>query len=127
SFGLYQFGFTHDKLLDNSVSRICRAVVQRLSGPQPAHEQKKHSLLHDGPGVPGAAPLADPLGDLDQRAATLVRTMGLDVEPLMQVVQQFAAADMGGDPEAFFKKLMVAGPQGQPLVEKWVASACVLF
>ena len=27
----------------------------------------------------------------------------------MQVVQQFAAADMGGDPEAFFKKLMVAG------------------
>ena len=38
--------------------------------------------------------------------------MGLDVEPLMQVVQQFAAADMGGDAEAFFKKLMVTGPQG---------------
>ena len=36
SFGLYQFGFAHDKMLDNSVSRICRAVVQRLSGPQPA-------------------------------------------------------------------------------------------
>ena len=53
--------------------------------------------------------------------------MGLDVEPLMQVVQQFAAADLGGDPEAFFRKLMVAGPQGQPLVEKWVASACDLF
>jgi len=127
SFGLYQFGFSHDKLIDNSVSRICRTLAQRLSGPQPALEQKKHSLLHAGPDGPSPEPPADPLAELDQRAATLVRTMGLDVEPLMQVVQQFAAADLGGDPEGFFKKLMVAGPQGQPLVERWVASACELF
>src|SRR4029079_18092328 len=53
--------------------------------------------------------------------------MGLDVEPLMQVVQQFAAADMGGDPEAFFKRLMVTSPQGEPLIEKWIGSACELF
>jgi hypothetical protein len=126
SFGLYQFGFAHDQLLDNSVNRIARAAVQRLSGPSVAQEQKKPTLL--GPAaVASASPQADPLADLDQRAATLVRTMGLDVEPLMQVVQQFAAADLGGDAEAFFKKLMVSGPQGQPLVEKWVASACELF
>src|SRR4029077_4576660 len=49
------------------------------------------------------------------------------VEPLLQVVQQFASADLGGDAEAFFKKLMVTGPQGQPLTEKWVATACELF
>lgn len=127
SFGLYQFGFAHDQLLDDSVSRICRGAIQRLSGPTQTPEQKKPSLLSSGGGLEIVAPLADPLADLDQRAATLVRTMGLDVEPLMQVVQQFAAADMGGDPEAFFRKLMVAGPGNEPLVERWVASACDLF
>jgi hypothetical protein len=128
SFGLYQFGFAHDKLLDDSVNRICRAAVERLSGPSTKAEQKKPSLLSSGGGGPELyAPPSDPLADLDQRAATLVRTMGLDVEPLMQVVQQFAAADMGGDPEAFFRKLMVVGPNNEPLVERWVASACDLF
>jgi len=128
SFGLYQFGFAHDKLLDDSVNRICRTVVQRLSGLSPAAEQKKPSLLHGGgDAIALNGKPADPLGDLDQRAATLVRTMGLDVDPLMQVVQQFAVVDLGGDPEAFFKKLMVTGPQGKPLVEKWVATAADLF
>jgi hypothetical protein len=127
SFGIHQFGFAHDKMLDNSVSRICRAVVQRMMGPPPVPEHKKHSLLHSTDAPTSDHPPADPLGDLDQRAATLVRTMGLDVEPLLQVVQQFASADLGGDAEAFFKKLMITGPQGQPLVEKWVASACELF
>lgn len=128
SFGLYQFGFAHDKLLDDSVNRVCQAAIQRLSGPHPTQEAKKPTLLSSGGDV-RVADLAkvDPLADLDQRAATLARTMGLDVEPLMQVVQQFALAELGGDPEAFFKKLMVAGPQGQPLVEKWVASGCALF
>ena len=40
----------------------------------------------------------------------------------MQVVQQFSAADLGGDAEAFFRKLMVG-----PKAEKWVAAACDLF
>ena len=128
SFGLYEFGFAHDRLLDDSVNRICRTVVQRLSGPLQISQQKKPAkLLGAGPLANIAEPSANPLAELDFRAAALARTMGLDAEPLMQVVQQFAAADLGGDPEAFFKKLMVAGPQGQPLVEKWVASACDLF
>jgi eukaryotic-like serine/threonine-protein kinase len=129
SFGLYQFGFAHDKLLDESVNRICRSIVQRLSGPAATPEQKKSSLLQAAPLVVDSQqqPPADPLGDLDHRAATLVRTMGLDVEPLMQVVQQFSAVDMGGDPEAFFRKLMVVSPQGEPLLEKWIKAANDLF
>jgi eukaryotic-like serine/threonine-protein kinase len=128
SFGLYQFGFAHDRLLDDSVNSVCRAVVQRLGGPAPTQEQKRPSLLSSA-AIPleSQPPLADPLGELDQRAAALARTMGLDAEPLMQVVQQFAAADMSGDPEAFFRKLMVTGPRGEPLVEKWVASSNDLF
>jgi hypothetical protein len=114
-------------LLDNAVNRICRGVVNRLTGPSQQQEQKKQSLLHGPDPAAAAQPPADPLAELDQRAAALARTMGLDVEPLIQVVQQFAAADLGGDPEAFFKKLMVTGPHGQPLVEKWVAAACELF
>jgi serine/threonine protein kinase len=127
SFGLYQFGFAHDRLLDDSVNRICRGVVKRLSGTAEPREHRKHSLLQSGGDARKIEADSDPLGDLDQRAATLVRTMGLDVEPLMQVVQQFSAADLGGDPEAFFRKLMVAGPQNQPLVDKWLSSACDLF
>jgi len=127
SFGLYQLGFAHDKLLDASVNRICRAVVKRLSGTAEPREHKKHSLLQSGGDTRQIEAEDDPLGDLDQRAATLVRTMGLDVEPLMQVVNQFSAADLGGDPEAFFRKMMVAGPQNQPLVDKWLSSACDLF
>jgi len=128
SFGLYEFGFAHDKLLDDSVNRICRAAVQRFGGPTQAAQQKKPPKLLGGGGIGNIVePSANPLADIDHRAAALARTMGLDAEPLMQVVQQFAAADLGGDPEGFFKKLMVTGPHGQPLVEKWVASACDLF
>jgi hypothetical protein len=54
--------------------------------------------------------------------------MGLEVEPLMQVVQQFAAADLGGDPEAFFRKLMVGGQAGHmPPIDRWLHAACDLF
>jgi serine/threonine protein kinase len=128
SFGLHQFGLAHDKLLDNSVNRICHAVIDRLGGPKQSPDQKKPSLLAGGARL-STAELAqfDPLADLDQRAAALVRTMGLDVEPLMQVVQQFAANDLGRNPEAFFKTLMVLSPQNQPLVEKWLNSARELF
>ena len=104
SFGLYQFGFAHDKLLDDSVNRICRAVVQRLSGPHRAPEQKKPSGCCGGGDArrsTSRAPIRWPISIIAR--PTLARTMGLDVEPLMQVVQQFAAADLGGDPEAFFR------------------------
>ena len=128
SFGLYQFGFAHDKLLDDAVNRICQGVVQRLSGPSASSEQKKPSLLaRGGDAIANEQAPVDPLSDLDQRSATLMRTMGLEVEPLMQVVQQFAIAELGGDPEGFFRKMMVAGPHGEPAVDKWVSSAGVLF
>jgi serine/threonine protein kinase len=128
SFGLHQFGLAHDKLLDNSVNRICHAVIDRLSGPQQSAEPKKPSLLSGGARLSTTElTQLDPLVDLDQRAAALVRTMGLDVEPLMQVVQQFAANDLGRNPEAFFKTLMVLSPHNQPLVEKWLGAARELF
>jgi eukaryotic-like serine/threonine-protein kinase len=128
SFGLYQCGFAHDKLLDESVHRVCRAVIQRLSGPVQTAEQKKQARLLSGaaPAAPDQ-PQVTPLTELDQRAAALARTMGLEAEPLMLVVQQFAAADLGGDPEAFFRKLMVGGNQAAPPVERWLSSACDLF
>jgi eukaryotic-like serine/threonine-protein kinase len=128
SFGLHQFGFAHDKLIDDSVSRICRSIVQRLIGPQATDEPKRTSILLRGGNIRSSdqAP-PDPLADLDERAATLVRTMGLDVDPLLQVVQQFAAADLGGDAEAFFKQLMVVGPRGEPATDRWLASAELLF
>jgi hypothetical protein len=114
SFGLHEFGFAHDVMLDDSVHRVCRAVVRRLSGPQQMPEQKKGPrLLPSSVTAVEDRPAQDPLLELDQRAATLARTMGLEVEPLMQVVQQFSAADLGGDAEAFFRKLMVAGPPGR--------------
>jgi serine/threonine protein kinase len=128
SFGICPFGFAHDRLLDDSTNRISRMLLQRLSGAAAASEVKKPSRLLAVPDEILAKTVAkSPLEELDYRAATLVRTMGLEPEPLLQLVQQFASVDMGGDPEAFFRKLMVQGPQGQPLVEKWVAATCDLF
>jgi hypothetical protein len=34
---------------------------------------------------------------------------------------------MGRDPEALFRRLMVTGPQGEPLLDKWIAMANELF
>jgi hypothetical protein len=53
--------------------------------------------------------------------------MGLDVEPMLQLVQQFAASVLGGDPETFFKNLIVVGPHGEPVVDKTLAKAGLLF
>jgi hypothetical protein len=127
SFGLYEFGFTHDQLLDDSVNQICRAVLDRLSGPKQTPEQKKPPRLLGGPKATYEEPVANPLEDLDLRAAALARTMGLEVEPLMHVVQQFAAADMGGDPEAFFRKLMGGQATANLPIAKWINAAFDLF
>ncbi len=128
SFGLHQFGFAQDKLLDESVNRICHNVFRQLSGPQPAQEQKKISILQGTGDIHSSdQPPADPLADLDQRTGTLVRTMGLDVEPLLGVVQQFAAGVLGGDSDQFFRNLIVTSPQGDLVIDKSLAKAGLLF
>jgi serine/threonine protein kinase len=128
SFGLHQFGFAQDKLIDETVNRICHNVFRHLSGPQPGQEAKKISILQGTGDIHSSdQPPADPLADLDQRAGTLVRTMGLDVEPLLGVVQQFAAGVLGGDPEQFFRSLIVTSPQGEPVIDKSLAKVGLLF
>jgi hypothetical protein len=132
SFGVVCLGLTHDMLIDATVAEVCRQVLRRwIEGPVRAEARKTPRLLAGtGSGAPAPAddePVADPLAALLQRAGALVRTMGLEVQPLTSVVQQFAAAEMGGDPEAFFRSLMTTSPQGEPLVERWVAAAGNLF
>lgn len=132
SLGVACLGLTHDTLVDAAVAQVCRRVLRRwIEGPQRAEPRKTPRLLPGvGSGAPAGAeeePAADPLAELAQRAAALVRTMGLDVQPLTSVVQQFAAAELGGDPESFFRSLMATSPQGEPLVERWVAAAGDLF
>lgn len=131
SFGVSYLGLRRDPLVDAAVVQVCRRVLQRLIGPAERPETRKGPRLLAGAGGgtnPSAGdPPPDPLSALQQRSAALARTMGLDVQPLTTVVQQFAAAELGGDPEAFFRSLMVTSPQGEPQVEKWIAAASDLF
>jgi hypothetical protein len=132
SVGVACLGLAHDGLVEAAAAQLSRQVLRRwIEGPQGPEARKTPRLLAaaGSGGRTGSeeesAP--DPLTALTQRAAALVRTMGLDVQPLTSVVQQFASAELGGDPEAFFRSLMVTSPQGEPLVERWVAAAGDLF
>jgi len=132
SVGVACLGLTHDALVEAAAAQLSRQVLRRwIEGPQRAETRKTPRLLAGAlSGTRTSAdeePVPDPLTALAQRAAALVRTMGLDVQPLTSVVQQFAAAELGGDPEAFFRSLMATSPQGEPLVERWVAAAGDLF
>src|SRR4029079_12864150 len=129
SFGLQQFGFAQDKLLDETVNRVCHNVFLHLSGPQQTQGPKKISTLQTPVEdvYSSDQPPADPLADLDQRTATLVRTMGLEIEPMLGLVQQFAATVLGGESEAFFKNLIVTSPHGEVAVDKSLAKAGLLF
>jgi hypothetical protein len=129
SFGLQQFGFAQDKLLDETVNRVCHNVFLHLSGPQQTQGPKKISILQTTVEdvYSSDQPPADPLADLDQRTATLVRTMGLEIEPMLGLVQQFAATVLGGESEAFFKNLIVTSPHGEVAVDKSLAKAGLLF
>jgi hypothetical protein len=132
SFGVACLGLTHDPLVDATAAMVCRQVLRRwIEGPPRAEARKAPRLLAAANGGARASAeeqsLPDPLEELVQRAAALVRTMGLDVQPLTSVVQQYAAAELGGDPEAFFRSLMATSPQGEPLVERWVAAVGDLF
>lgn len=132
TFGVACLGLVHDSLMDAAVAQVCRQVLRRwIEGPQRTEARKAPRLLASAANSARCATdeesSPDLLAALTQRAAALVRTMGLDVQPLTSVVQQFAAAELGGDPEAFFRSLMVTSPQGEPLVERWVAAAGDLF
>jgi serine/threonine protein kinase len=93
SFGLYEFGFTHDRLLDESVHRVCHAVLHRLSGPSQSGTQKKANRLLGGGAVAevAEAPATNPLVELDQRAATLARTPRLPSTALRRLSPAYRA------------------------------------
>ena len=62
SFGLYEFGFTHDRLLDDSVAPHLPGVVQRLGGPVQTPEQKKPSAAERRrPQTPSPWPIRWPI------------------------------------------------------------------
>lgn len=134
SFGLYQVGFAQDRLVDESIRRVCRETISRWNGLTQKPESKKPARLLHPTSVresTAAAPPATPLtpSDLDARAAEQAQSLGLDAEPLVQAAAQMATAEMGGDSDRFFRNLMITGNNAcdPATLAQWLSAANELF
>jgi serine/threonine protein kinase len=134
SFGLYQLGFAHDKLVDDAVRRVCRETIARWDGPTNKPEARKaaprllpsaqaHAHVAAEP-VPVVAPV-----EIESVSATLAKALGVDADPLVQRAIGLATAELGGDAEAFFRNLMGPPDPGNDglMLQRWLGSAYELF
>ena len=134
SFGLYQLGFAHDRLVDDAVRRVCRETIARWNGPTNKPEARKASprLLPSSQAHAHVAlepvPVVTPI-EIEAVSAALTKTLGIDAEPLMERAIGLATAELGGDLEAFVRNLMgPPDPAGDgPMLQRWLESAYELF
>ena len=135
SFGLFQLGFAHDRLVDEAVRRVCRETISRWNGNPSKSEPKKAAprLLPSaaqGPVSvePEPAPAA-PRVEIEAVATALAQAAGLDIDAMVQRAIQLATAELGGNAETFFNNLMaLPGPPGDgPMLTRWLAAASDLF
>lgn len=128
TFGLCQIGFAHDELVDRAVKRVSRAAIERWLGTARQPEARQSIRLIGGTDEPRPQP-SNPQLDIERSAARIVSQLRLDSESLIQITQQLAADEMGGNPDAFYRTL-AAGGLAQPdvaAIERWLAQASEVF
>jgi serine/threonine protein kinase len=130
TFGLCQIGFAHDQLVDVAVKRVSRSIVERWLGAPRRPDPKQSIRLIPKAGAVEAEPMgAAPKALVEAKAGAIVQQLHLEVDPLMQIVQQMAADEMGGDPDVFCRQFLTGGAQvaTRAAVEGWFAAANEVF
>ena len=122
TFGLCQIGFAQDRLVEHAVKRVSRSVVERWLGESKRPETKKNvKLLAAGEEAPKTPAEPSQHSAADAKAVMLVQQFRLDLEPLMQVVQQLAADEMGGNPDQYFSGfLQPSAKRNEPDIDRWL-------
>ena len=128
TFGLCQIGFAQDELVDRAVKRVSRAAIERWLGTTRQAETRQSVRLIGGTDQPRPQ-AGNPQLEIERSAGRIVSQLRLDSESLIQIIHQFAADEMGGNPDAFYRTL-AAGGLSQPdaaTIERWLAQAADVF
>jgi hypothetical protein len=66
---------------------------------------------------------------VEARAGAIVQQLHLEVDPLMKIVQEMAADEMGGNPDVFFRQFLAEGAQiaDRAAIQRWFAAANEVF
>lgn len=130
TFGLCQIGFAHDQLVDVAVKRVCRNVIERWQGAPRRADTRQSIRLIPKPGG-GAAEVPENTSQalVEAKAGAIVQQLHLEIDPLMKIVQEMAADEMGGDPDTFFRQFLAEGAQiaDRAAIQRWFAAANEVF
>jgi serine/threonine protein kinase len=130
TFGLCQIGFAHDQLVDVAVKRVCRNIVERWQGaPRRADPKQSIRLIPKAGGGTTEAQEGLSQAQVEAKAGAIVQQLHLEVDPLMKIVQEMAADEMGGNPDDFFRQFLAEGAQiaDRSAIQRWFAAANEVF
>ena len=130
TFGICQIGFAHDQLVDVAVKRVCRSIVERWHGAPRQADPKQSIRLVSRAGVSDSdAPEQAIQALVEAKAGGIVQELHMEVDPLMQIVQQMAADEMGEKPDVFFRQFLVGGAQiaDRAAIQRWFEAANEVF
>ncbi|MEX2173095.1 MAG: tubulin-like doman-containing protein [Pirellulaceae bacterium] len=130
TFGLCQIGFAHDHLVEIAVKRVARNVVERWQGAPRRNDPKQSIRLIPKAGIAQIEPQAGSTqAQVEAQAGAIVEQLHLEIDPLMKIVQEMAAEEMGGNPDAFFRTFLSGGAQmaDRAAIERWFTSANEVF
>jgi hypothetical protein len=130
SFGLCSISFS-ETAVSRGVESLCRTIAAIWHGePKDQPTPSLSARITDMSQNPAACPVAAKNAELEHMATGQARSLGLELDNLVQCLHQLATEELGGEPNAVFQRIIQEFPmtlQAAPPVEKWFAGSARLF
>ncbi|MFN0017988.1 MAG: tubulin-like doman-containing protein [Pirellulaceae bacterium] len=132
---LRTFGLVPISISETAVSRgvesLCRATAVLWHGePQEQPTPSISARIADRFQKPANCPVAAKNAELELLAAEQAKSLGLELDTLVENIHQLTTEELGGEPNAIFQRIIQESPmtlQAAPPVEKWFAGSARLF
>jgi len=130
TFGLCQIGFSED-VISREVESLCKSVTQGWFGePKTKPAPSLSARIADSTAESSASPTHSKESELQALAAEKEKSLGLDLDGIVQRLYLLAAGELGGQPDAVFGQIVRTtphSPNAPPPVDKWFAGSARFF
>jgi hypothetical protein len=133
--GLVRVGFTRDELAENATRKLCQALIERWIGKPKQREDVRSTNVRSTNLLPSRQThtgtdcrMKDAF--LELQAQKQAGAWGLELEPLVKQLVDFAGQQLGQEPENFFRELtqsLATEAGANSPVPRWLAMTTELF
>ncbi|MCE9528068.1 MAG: protein kinase, partial [Planctomycetales bacterium] len=130
TFGICAISFS-EAAVSRGVESLCRSTAVLWHGePQEQPLPSLSTCIADSSQNSATCPVVAKNAELELLASEQSKTLGLELDNLVQCLYQLAAEELGGEPNSVFQRIIqecAIPPQAAPPVEKWFAASARLF